>query len=105
MTVHDNEDHLSRALVNGAKGYLLKTTTPQELKNASIHYVNQGYFQLSVELTEKYLQKIIQAKPESDEIFDIRKKVTYLYKSLNKLEEEIENFSSPRFIRKDRAHN
>lgn len=90
LTVHDNEDHLSQAMENGAKGYLLKTTTPQELKNA-IHYVNQGYFQLSVELTEKYLQRIIQAKPESDEIFDLRKKVSYLYKSFNRLEEDLDN--------------
>lgn len=91
LTVHDNENHLSKAIENGAKGYLLKTTTPQELKNA-IYYVNQGYFQLSVELTEKYLQKIVQVKPESDEIFDIKRKVSYLYKSLNKIEEDIDNF-------------
>lgn len=91
LTVHDNEHHLCRALENGAKGYLLKTTTPQELKNA-IHYVNQGYFQLSIELTEKYLQKIVKSKPESEEIFDLRRKVGYLYKSLNRLEEDINNF-------------
>ena len=91
LTVHDNEHHLSKALENGAKGYLLKTTTPQELKNA-IHYVNQGYFQLSIELTEKYLQKIVKSKPESEEIFDLRRKVGYLYKSLNRLEEDINNF-------------
>ena len=90
LTVHDNEHHLSKALANGAKGYLLKTTTPQELKNA-IHYVNQGYFQLSVELTEKYLQRIIKSKPKSEEIFDLRRKVSYLYKSLNRLEEELKN--------------
>ncbi|MCC0178580.1 response regulator transcription factor [Waterburya agarophytonicola K14] len=89
LTVHDNEAHLSLALENGAKGYLLKTTTSQELKNA-IYYVNQGYFQLSVELTEKYLQKIVKAKPESEEIFEIKKKVSYLSKSFNKLEDELE---------------
>ena len=91
LTVHDNEHHLSKALANGAKGYLLKTTTPQELKNA-IYYVNQGYFQLSMELTEKYLQKIIKSKPESEEILDLKRKVSYLYKSLNKLEEKLDNF-------------
>ena len=90
LTVHDNERHLSKALANGAKGYLLKNTTPQELKNA-IHYVHQGYFQLSVQLTEKYLQKIIKSKPESEEILDLRRKVNYLYKSLNKLEEKLNN--------------
>mgnify|MGYP001797938940 CR=1 FL=1 len=90
LTVHDNEEHLSQAMENGAKGYLLNTTTPQELKNA-IHYVNQGYFQLSVELTEKYLQRIIQVKPESDEIFELRKKVSYLSKSFSRLEEDLNN--------------
>jgi len=90
LTVHDNEQHLSKALENGAKGYLLKTTTPQELKNA-IYYVNQGYFQLSVELTEKYLQRIVGAKPESEEVFEIKRRVNYLYKSFNKLEEELNN--------------
>ena len=90
LTVHDNEHHLSKALTNGAKGYLLKTTTPQELRNA-IHYVNQGYFQLSMELTEKYLQKIIKSKPESEEIVALKRKVNYLYKSLNKLEEKLNN--------------
>lgn len=90
LTVHDNEHHLSQALENGAKGYLLKTTTPQELKNA-ISYVNQGYFQLSVELTEKYLQKIIQVKPESREIFDLKKKVNYLYRSFNKLDNKLDS--------------
>ena len=93
LTVHDNENHLSKAIENGAKGYLLKNTTPQELKNA-INYVNQGYFQLSVELTEKYLQKIVKVKPESDEISDLKRKVGYLYKSLNKIEEEIDNFQA-----------
>lgn len=89
LTVHDNEQHLSKAMENGAKGYLLKTTTPQELKNA-IYYVNQGYFQLSVELTEKYLQRIIKTKPESEEVFDLKRKVSYLYKSLTKLEEDFD---------------
>lgn len=92
LTVHDNENHLSQALENGAKGYLLKTTTPQELKNA-IYYANQGYFQLSVELTEKYLQKIIKVKPKSEEISDLKRKVSYLYKSFNKLEKGLDNFS------------
>ena len=90
LTVHDNEQHLSQALENGAKGYLLKNTTPTELRNA-IQYVSQGYFQLSVELTEKYLQKIVRTRPESEEISDLRRKVAYLYKSLNRLEEELES--------------
>jgi DNA-binding NarL/FixJ family response regulator len=85
LTVHDNEQHLSKAMKNGAKGYLLKTTTAQELKNA-IYYVNQGYFQLSVELTEKYLQKIIITKSESEDISEINHKISDLYQSLGRVE-------------------
>lgn len=85
LSVHDNEQHLSKAMKNGAKGYLLKTTTAQELKNA-IHYVNQGYFQLSVELTEKYLQKIIITKSESEEISELNHKISDLYQSFGRVE-------------------
>jgi DNA-binding NarL/FixJ family response regulator len=93
LTVHDNEKHLSQALTNGAKGYLLKTTTAQELKNA-IYYVNQGYFQLSVELTEKYLQKIIVTKSEDKKTSDFNRKVSYLYKSLTTIEKQLKQNSS-----------
>jgi DNA-binding NarL/FixJ family response regulator len=93
LTVHDNEQHLSEALKNGAKGYLLKTTTAQELKNA-IYYVNQGYFQLSVELTEKYLQKIIVTKSEVEEFTEINRKVNYLYRALGKTENRLKQNSS-----------
>lgn len=89
LTIHDNERHLSKALKNGAKGYLLKNTMAQELKNA-IRNAHQGYFQLSLELTEKYLQKIINLQPESEKNFKLTKKVDYLYKSLHKLENKLE---------------
>ena len=89
LTVHDNEQHLTQALRNGAKGYLLKTTTAQELKNA-IYYINQGYFQLSIELTEKYLQKIIISKSEVEDLSDINRKVNNLYKSLERIEGRLE---------------
>ncbi|MEM7761573.1 MAG: response regulator transcription factor [Cyanobacteria bacterium P01_A01_bin.40] len=90
LTVHDNEQHLREALKNGAKGYLLKTTTAQELKTA-IYYANQGYFQLSVELTEKYLQKIITTQSEFEEISDIKRKLKYLTNAFSQLEASFEN--------------
>ncbi|MEM8718434.1 MAG: response regulator transcription factor [Cyanobacteria bacterium P01_G01_bin.39] len=88
LTVHDNEQHLSTALKNGAKGYLLKTTTAQELKTA-IYYANQGYFQLSVELTEKYLQKIIITQSEVEEISEIKRQLKYLDKALHQIEDSL----------------
>jgi len=92
LSVHDNEQHLSKALRSGAKGYLLKTTTAQELSHA-IHYVNQGYFQLSLELTEKYLHKIIKSQSEVEDNSEFSKKLNYLYKSLNKLESNFKKIS------------
>lgn len=89
LTVHDDRQHLSKALKIGAKGYLLKTITAQELKNA-IYYANQGYFQLSLELTEKYLQKIIRVESEFEEIFEVKRKINYLYKSLNSLDKRLQ---------------
>lgn len=91
LTVHDNEQHLSAALKNGAKGYLLKTTTARELKNA-ISSAYQGYFQLSVELTEKYLQKIVISNPHSEEIAELKNKINYLYKLVSKLESRFDRF-------------
>lgn len=85
LTVHDNEQHLSKALRIGAKGYLLKTTTPKELCHA-IRYVHQGYFQLGLELTEKYLHKIITAQSDSGESFEVRKKLDFLYGALNRID-------------------
>ncbi|MGL5805267.1 MAG: response regulator [Xenococcaceae cyanobacterium] len=59
LSVHDNERYLNNALQVGAKGYLLKTTPPKDLVNA-IRAVNQGYFQLSPGLIEKFYAE----KPE-----------------------------------------
>ncbi len=92
FTVHDHEENLSQALKNGAKGYLLKTATAQELANA-IYYVNQGYFHLSVELTEKYLQKIVITKSEFEEVSKIERKVNYLYRALGKIENHLQQSS------------
>ena len=93
LTVHDNEQHLSQALQIGAKGYLLKTTTAQELANA-IRYVNQGYFQLGLELIEKYLYKIVKSKSELEEVVEFRKKLEYLYRSINKTESKLKSFKT-----------
>ena len=89
LTVHDNEQHLSEALQNGAKGYLLKSATPHELKTA-IYNAYQGYFQLSGELTEKYLQKIIITKSEFTEISEVKRQLNYLDQTLQQLQANIE---------------
>jgi DNA-binding NarL/FixJ family response regulator len=93
LTVHDNQQHLVRALQIGAKGYLLKTTTAQELATA-IRYINQGYFQLSLELTEKYLHKIVVNQNDLEENLELRKKINFLYKSLSKLDSKFNKIQS-----------
>ena len=89
LTIYDDEQHLIAALENGAIGYLLKTTTPQKLKNA-ICSADRGDFQLSKELTEKYLQKIVGSNPGSKEVSDLQEKVNFLDESLGKLEVSLE---------------
>lgn len=97
LSVHDNELDLSKALRSGAKGYLLKTTTAQELSHA-IHYVNQGYFQLSLELTEKYLHKIAKSQSEVEENTEFSRKLNYLYQSFNKLESNFKKISENKIL-------
>ena len=93
LTVHDNQQHLVKALRIGAKGYLLKTTSAQELATA-IRYVNKGYFQLSLELIEKYLQKIIVTQSDTEENTEFRKKLSFLYRAFSKLDYQLKKFQN-----------
>ena len=69
---HDNEEYISNAIQAGAKGYLLKTTPGEELRNA-ISSVNKGYYQVGPGLLEKAIlnsTQIVPAKGIDDEIQD-----------------------------------
>lgn len=44
-SVHDNEDYISRALLSGAVGYLIKGSPDEELKEA-IRFIYKGYTQI-----------------------------------------------------------
>lgn len=74
LTVHDNDELLNKSLKNGAKGYLLKTASAAELVNA-IRQVDRGYFQLGLELLEKYLYKIVKLESDIDEISRLQQEV------------------------------
>ena len=50
LSSHDNSEYLDRALSAGAKGYLLKSTSPEDLSQ-SIELINKGYLQLAPELS------------------------------------------------------
>ena len=86
LTVNDNNYHLNQALQHGAKGYLLKTASAEELINA-IFQVNRGHFHLGFELVEKYLHKILKLESDVDEVAQLQEKV----KTQSKLLEKIDN--------------
>jgi multidrug efflux pump subunit AcrA (membrane-fusion protein)/DNA-binding NarL/FixJ family response regulator len=52
LSSHDEPEYLKRALTAGAKGYLLKNISPEELSQ-SIELVNQGYLQVAPGLDHK----------------------------------------------------
>ena len=87
LTVHDNDRHLNQSLQNGAKGYLLKTTPAEELINA-IRQVDKGYFQLGLELVEKYLYKILKLESDIDEVSRLKQEVEIQSQTLEKINDQ-----------------
>lgn len=55
LTTFDDTEYVTRALQEGASGYLLKDTPAEELVQA-IQWVNKGYTQLSPGLAQKLVQ-------------------------------------------------
>lgn len=92
LTTDDNEEYLYKALQLGAKGYWLKNTTAEELANA-IRYVHKGYFQLGLELIEKYLHKVLEFQSKTSQNSEIEKKSDVLPETSTKLEGNFQNFS------------
>ena len=90
LTVHDNDRHLNQSLQNGAKGYLLKTAPAEELINA-IRQVHKGYFQLGLELVEKYLYKIIRLESDVDEVSKLKKEFRFQSETLAKIDNQFED--------------
>ena len=52
LSSHDGREYINQAIVAGAKGYLLKGTSSQDLTHA-IRTINKGYFQLGSGLSGK----------------------------------------------------
>ena len=69
---HDREEYISEAMQAGAKGYLLKTTPGEELRNA-IALVNKGYYQVSPGLLEKAISssQIVRTSDRQADIQDV----------------------------------
>ena len=66
LSSHDDEDNINSAVEAGARGYLLKNTSAQEIVD-TIRAVQRGYFQLGPGLFEKLLSHLIQEKEQSAE--------------------------------------
>ena len=66
LSSHDDEDNINAAVEAGARGYLLKNTSAQEIGD-TIRAVQRGYFQLGPGLFEKLLSHLIQEKEEAAE--------------------------------------
>ena len=86
LSSHDDEDNINSAVEAGARGYLLKNTSAQEIVD-TIRAVQRGYFQLGPGLFEKLLSHLIQEKEQSAEnLSDLQQNYA---RSLVELEEKI----------------
>lgn len=61
LSSHDDEKNINAAVEAGARGYLLKSTSAQEIVD-TIRAVQRGYFQLGPGLFEKLLSHLISEK-------------------------------------------
>lgn len=62
LTIDESEELVSQALKNGASGYILKTTPPEELAFA-IQAVYRGYMHLDLNLGRRAVAKIPESHP------------------------------------------
>ena len=86
LSSHDDEDNINSAVEAGARGYLLKNTSAQEIVD-TIRAVQRGYFQLGPGLFEKLLSRLILQKEEAAENLSSLK--TNYAQSLLELEQKI----------------
>lgn len=86
LSSHDDEKNINAAVEAGARGYLLKSTSAQEIVD-TIRAVQRGYFQLGPGLFEKLLSHLISEKEQAAEnISQLEKKHS---DNLIQLEEKI----------------
>ena len=71
FTTSDNDKYLNFALDVGAKGYLLKNTSVEEILKA-IYHAQKGYFYLENKLVEKYLNKLAKVQSDLSNTFGLK---------------------------------
>lgn len=64
LTTHDDAQHITEAMQQGAVGYLLKNTPPEDFVQ-SIQSAYRGYMQFSPGLGQKLLQQLRPATPQT----------------------------------------
>jgi DNA-binding NarL/FixJ family response regulator len=64
LSSHDDKDSINAAVEAGARGYLLKSTSAQEIVD-TIRAIQRGYFQLGPGLFEKLLSHLIHEKEQA----------------------------------------
>ena len=64
LSSYEDRENISQAIQAGARGYLLKKTSDQEIIN-TIRFVQRGYFQLGPGLFEKLLSQLIYQDREA----------------------------------------
>ncbi len=86
LSSHDDEDNINSAVEAGARGYLLKNTSAQEIVD-TIRAVQRGYFQLGPGLFEKLLSHLISEKEQAAQNLSSLK--TNYAQSLTELENKV----------------
>lgn len=64
LSSHSDEQNINSAVLSGARGYLLKNTSAQEIVD-TIRAIQRGYFQLGPGLFEKLLSHLISEKEQA----------------------------------------
>lgn len=86
LSGNDDEENINAAVESGARGYLLKNTTSQEIVD-TIRAVRRGYFQLGPGLFEKLLSHLISEKEQAAE--NLSKLRSNYTQSIEELEKKI----------------
>ncbi|MGK7935163.1 MAG: response regulator transcription factor [Xenococcaceae cyanobacterium] len=93
LSNHANEEYIKEALQAGAKGYILKNTSAEELADA-IRLVHKGYILVVPGLLEKLFTKAPTTKYVSNELTQLRDKFNYYLTELEqafKLKDKVAN--------------
>lgn len=76
FTNYDDINYFNKALKAGANGYLLKRSSPEEIKSA-IRTVYYGSFHLNTGLLKKYVGSVSQTSVDSPEIIKLHEMLSH----------------------------